>query len=63
MLSADGLGLARLGCVVFMYDMLGRADGTDLPWALGSRLPGAFVRTWGAWSAIAVTVDAPAAAG
>ena len=43
--------------------MLGRADGTDLPWALGSRLPGAFVRTWGAWSAIAVTVDAPAAAG
>ena len=27
-LQARCVGLARLGCVVFMYDMLGRADGT-----------------------------------
>ena len=29
-LQARCVGLARLGCVVFMYDMLGRADGADV---------------------------------
>jgi hypothetical protein len=29
-LQARCVHLARLGCVVFMYDMLGRADGTDV---------------------------------
>ena len=42
--------------------MLGRARGIELPWALASALPGAFVRTWGRWSARALQVTADAGA-
>ena len=42
--------------------MLGRARGIELPWALASALPGAFVRTWGRWSARALQVTAGAGA-
>lgn len=31
--------------------MLGHAAGVHLPWSLSGNLPGAFVRTWGDWSA------------
>ena len=34
--------------------MLGRARGIELPWPLASALPGAFVQTWGRWSARAL---------
>ena len=34
--------------------MLGRARGVELPWPLASALPGAFVQTWGRWSARAL---------
>ena len=37
--------------------MLGHARGVELPWALASRLPPAFTRTWGAWSAITAGAD------
>ena len=36
--------------------MLGRRAGIELPWVLASRLPSAFVRTWGAWSETALGV-------
>ena len=42
--------------------MLGRARGIELPWPLASALPGAFVQTWGRWSARALQRQAAAAA-